>query len=185
MQKDTLDELFKNLEGAFDTENPNAGHKDRFLEKLKDHKSLNSKKNSGYNWKPFLAVAASLVICLSVFRTVNAQTDIMDLASVSPEMSETQDFFTATIEAELRKINQEKSPVTEKLIKDALNSIESLEKEYENLKISLTDNGNDQRIIYAMINNFQSRIDILNNVLEEIENVKQLNISTDENTNTI
>jgi len=100
-------------------------------------------------------------------------------------MSETQDFFTATIQAELRKINQEKSPVTEKLIEDALNSIESLEKEYENLKISLTDNGNDQRIIYAMINNFQSRIDILNNVLEEIENLKQLNISTDENTNTI
>jgi hypothetical protein len=37
MQKDTLDELFKNLEGQFDTENPNAGHKDRFLDKLNDH----------------------------------------------------------------------------------------------------------------------------------------------------
>lgn len=185
MQKDTLDELFKNLEGGFDTENPNAGHQDRFLEKLKAHESLNSKINSGFNWKSFLAVAASLLICLSVFTTVNARTDVIDLASVSPEMSETQDFFTATIEAELRKINQEKSPVTETLIEDALNSIESLESEYENLKLSLTANGNDQRIIYAMINNFQSRVDILNNVLEEIENLKQLNISTNETTNTI
>lgn len=185
MEKDTLEELFKNLEGSFDTQNPSAGHEDRFLEKLNDSAFNETKKSSKFNWKPFLAIAASVVICLSVFKTVNAQPDVMDLASVSPEMSETQDFFTATIEAELKKLNQEKSPLTKKIIEDALNSIESLEEEYESLKVSLTDNGNDQRIIYAMINNFQSRIDILNSVLEEIENLKQLNISTDETTNTI
>ncbi|WP_299520843.1 hypothetical protein [Winogradskyella sp.] len=183
MKKDILDDLFENLKGEFDINEPNEGHEHRFLDKLKA--STDTKNSSGINWKPFLAVAASLVICFSVFTTINSDQEVVDLASVSPELSETQDFFTATIETELKKLNQERSPLTQKMISDALEYIESLEKEYENLKISLTENGNDQRIIYAMINNFQSRIDILNNVLDEIEKLKQLNINTDETTNTI
>ncbi len=186
MQKDKIDKLFENLKGEFDIDSPGQGHENRFLEKLKtDDLASSIKKSSGFNWKPFLAIAASLVICFSVFIGVNNESEVMDLASVSPELSETQDFFTATIETELKKLNQENSPLTKKIVKDALKHIESLEKEYENLKISLTENGNDQRVIYAMISNFQSRIDILNNVLEEIENIKQLNIITDETTNTI
>ncbi len=100
-------------------------------------------------------------------------------------MSETQDFFTATIETELKKLNQERTPLTQQIVTDALEQIKLLEDDYENLKVSLTENGNDQRVIYAMISNFQSRIDILNVVLEEIEKIKQLNTNTDETTNTI
>ena len=187
MEKDTLNDLFDNLKGAFDVNVPHEGHEDRFLNKLKTAANAleKSEKTRGFNWKPFLAIAASIVICFSVFTTVNSTPKVMDLASVSPELSETQDFFTATIENELKKLNQEHSPLTQNIISDALQDIESLEKDYEDLKINLTENGNDQRIIYAMISNFQSRIDILNAVLEEIDNVKQLNTITDETTNTI
>lgn len=186
MKEDNIDKLFGELKGEFDIDSPGQGHENRFLEKLKgDDLTDITEKSSRLNWKPFLAIAASLVICFSVFIGINTEPEVMDLASVSPELSETQDFFTATIETELKKLNQENSPLTRKIIEDALKSIESLEKEYEDLKISLTENGNDQRVIYAMINNFQSRIDILNNVLEEIENIKQLNIITDETKNTI
>jgi len=188
-EKDTLDELFENLKGEFDINEPHSGHENRFLDKLRANDVVNNntdtKKSLGFNWKPFLAIAASLVICFSVFTTINNEPEAMDLASVSPELSETQDFFTATIEAELKKLDQERSPLTQQIISDALVQIETLEKDYENLKINLTENGNDQRVIYAMIGNFQSRIDILNIVLDEIENIKQLNTNTDETTNTI
>ena len=47
-------------------------------------------------------------------------------------------------------------------------------------KIDLTESGKDQRVIYAMISNFQSRIDILTTVLEQIEDVKQLKTNTNQ-----
>lgn len=187
MKKDTIDELFDNLKGEFDINTPNEGHIGRFMEKLQtnDISSVETKRVSKFNWKPYLAIAASLVICFSVFTTVNNEPEDLDLASVSPEMSETQDFFTATIDAELKKLNKERSPLTEQIITDALNRIELLEKEYKNLKIDLTESNNDQRVIYAMISNFQNRIDVLNTVLEQIETIKQLKTNSDEPKNTI
>ncbi|MBO6880993.1 hypothetical protein [Winogradskyella sp.] len=187
MQKDTLNDLFDNLKGEFDINEPNDGHENRFLDKLKasDSASVDSEKTSGFNWKPFLAIAASLVICFSVFATLQSEPEAMDLASVSPEMSEAQDFFTATIQTELKKLNNERSPLTEQVITDALNRIELLEKEYQNLKTDLNESNNDQRVIYAMISNFQNRIDILNTVLEQIETIKELKTNNDEPKNTI
>jgi len=187
MQKDTIDDLFEDLKGEFDTNALNQDHELRFLDKLKTNKiaSNNTKSSSGFNWKPYLAIAASLVICLSVFMTLQNEPETFDLASVSPELSETQDFFTITIENELKKLNNERSPLTEQIINDALNQIEILETDYQNLKTDLTESGNDQRVIYAMISNFQNRIDILNTVLEQIETIKELKINKNEPKNTI
>ena len=45
MKKDNLDTLFKNLEGQFDVEIPDAGHQARFLEKLNANKQTNKQTN--------------------------------------------------------------------------------------------------------------------------------------------
>ena len=68
MQKNTLNDLFDNLKGEFDINEPNKGHENRFLDKLKasDSASVDSEKTSGFNWKPFLAIAASLITGLSL-----------------------------------------------------------------------------------------------------------------------
>ncbi|BAO77132.1 hypothetical protein [Winogradskyella sp. PG-2] len=187
MQKDTIDELFDNLKDEFDVNEPSQGHELRFLDRLKANDVVvnDSKSSSRFNWRPFLAIAASVVICLSVFMTLQNEPETLDLASVSPELAETQDFFTATIENELKKLNNERSPLTEQIITDALEQIKLLESEYQKLKTNLTEIGNDQRVIYAMITNFQNRIDILNIVLEEIETIKNLKTNTNDTKNTI
>ncbi len=176
MENKDLDQLFDGLKGNFDVETPKAGHESRFLDRLNNATSEAVVENtSQFNWKPFLAIAASVIICLSAFMAFQSQQeDVHDLASVSPELSKTQDFFTATIEVELKRLNEERSPLTDKLINDAIEDIHLLEQDYQNLKINLTESDNDQRVIHAMIANFQSRIDILNTVLEEIEDIKQL-----------
>ncbi|WP_400080043.1 hypothetical protein [Winogradskyella sp. R77965] len=187
MEKDTIDDLFDDLQGKFDINEPKQGHEQRFLDKLKtnDIAQNGTKRSFDFNWKPFLAIAASLLICFSVFTTLQNEPETLDLANVSPELSETQDFFTVTIENELKKLNDERSPLTEQIINDAIEQIQLLETDYQNLKTDLTESGKDQRVIYAMISNFQSRIDILNTVLEQIETIKELKINTDEPKNTI
>ena len=187
MKKDNIDNLFEELRSDFDFENPNLGHQERFLEKLKNQNSeTNESSSNSFNfWKPFLSIAASLVICISVITLLKPNEDATDLASVSPEMSDTQTFFTTVISEELLKLNEARTPDTENLINDAMKQMEILEKNYESLKIDLAQSGDDKRVIYAMISNFQTRIDLLKNVMETIENVKQLKENNNENSITI
>ena len=192
MKKDTINDLFETLENRFDVEQPSSGHEIRFLGKLKQLNepnepvaSIEIKKTKRY-WKPLLAVAASILICFSIFKVMQPQEPaLMDLASVSPELSQTQSFFTAAIEQELVLLEAERTPETEQMIYTAMREINTLEEEYESLKIDLTESGNDQRVIYAMISNFQNRINVLETVLEHIEEVKNFKNNQNENTTTI
>jgi hypothetical protein len=187
MKKDKIDTLFENLRSDFDLETPSIGHQERFLAKLKNQAPENHTSSASHfnYWKSFLSIAASLVICFSVFTLINPSNDLKDLASVSPEMSQTESFFTTAISEELLKLNEAKTPETENLINDAMKQMTVLEKDYESLKVDLTNNGDDKRVIYAMISNFQTRIDLLKNVLETIENVKQIKKLNYENASTI
>lgn len=188
MKKNTINELFNTLDGGFDTEMPNSGHESRFLDKLKQQNNtvvISESKSTNY-WKPFLAVAATIVLCFSIFTVMQQQdSELMDLASVSPELSQTQSFFTSAIEQELIALEAQRSPETEDIIYDVQRKLKVLETEYQTLKIDLTESGNDKRVIYAMISNFQSRIDLLKTVLEHIEEVKKFKNNQDENTITI
>lgn len=187
METDNINKMFNNLEGSFDVATPNLGHKQRFLDKLEGKTETladSSNKTSGF-WKPFLAIAASLVLMLSFLTYSQDSSDNYDLANVSPEMATTQDFFTNTITSELEKLDEVKSPETQKLVDDAIYQISILEEQYKNLKVDLSESGNDKRVIFAMISNFQNRIEILQSVIEQIENVKQLNNNKNEKSTTI
>lgn len=179
MNKNTIDNLFKDLKSDFDIEIPEGGHESRFLDKLNAQQKpvINISKSKNNFWKPFIGVAASIALLITIF-VGTQQNELRDLANVSPKMAETQDFFTSSINQELNKLKKEASPETQNLIQDALNQIEILEKDYESLKVDLSESGDDNRVIYAMISNFQNRIDILQNTLEQIEIVKQLKKSS-------
>ena len=184
MKHDKIDDLFDRLKGQFDFIEPDIGHETRFLEKL-ETKSIPLNSSRKPFWKPFIGIAASFALILSLGIFSHESQAANDLASVSPEMQKTQDFFTLSINEELKKLNAEKSPETDALIKDALKQLAGLESEYEKLKTDLLESGKDQRVVYAMIANFQSRIDILNTVLEQIESLKELKNNSHENSITL
>jgi hypothetical protein len=186
MSTDNLDNMFKNLQGNFDLEEPKDDHKKRFMAKLNDQNKTAQVHKKGWTiWKPLLGVAASIVLIIALVIGNNQDASATGLASVSPEMAVTQDFFTSTISAELKKLENASNPETKVLIQDALNQMKRLEIEYDSLISDLSESGNDQRVIYAMISNFQNRIEILQNTLKQIEIVEQLKNSKNENNNTI
>lgn len=186
MKNDNIDELFKKLD--FDDKEPVSGHQSRFLNKLEEQNNK-SKKPGGriHNrslWAPLLSVAAVLALAFMVFTgffNENSRGNSGELASVSPQMKETQQFYTKLIKTELETLKAEDAPGTEAMVKDALIQLEKLETEYEKLKEDLKNSGQDKRVIYAMISNFQQRIDLLNEVLNQIENIKTLKNQSDEN----
>ncbi|MFD1615139.1 hypothetical protein [Gelatiniphilus marinus] len=188
MSENTLDQLFKRLEKDFDTETPSANHEQRFLDKLNKNGALQQAKAYKQRrrlLKPLIGVAASLALLMALFIGLNKNEASNDLASVSPKMAETQSFFTLTIAEELNKIEKEASPETKILIDDALQRMKALETEYESLKDDLAESGDDNRVIYAMISNFQNRIDLLQNTLQQINTIKQLKNINNETSTTI
>jgi len=180
MKKNNIEKLFENLEGSFDINETPTGHQQRFLNKLN---AVEKTTVRSLNWWKPLSIAASIAILFSLGTVyMNANTSDNDLASVSPEMKETQSFFTTTINKELQILKDHKDPEAKFLVEGALKQINILEKKYEALKIDLAESGNDKRVIYAMISNFQSRIDLLEQVIEKIEEIKNLKAYRNETT---
>ncbi len=170
--KDNLDNIFKELENQFDIEEPNIGHFNRFEAKLNRSGHLFSKRN--FKRLSYIAVAASIVMLFGVWLGASFSDAGMELASISSEMEETQSYFVSTIEKELETIEKERNGDTEQLISDALTQLNKLEEQYRTLTIELKESNEDKRIIYAMISNFQQRIEILQSLLIQIEDVKQI-----------
>ncbi|MGY0392294.1 hypothetical protein ACW5R3_07055 [Bizionia sp. KMM 8389] len=183
MKLDDIDTLFNDLQSEFDLETPADNHEKRFLNKLnKQNQKKPTKGKLVKLWLPVISIAASIVLLVTMVLGGNAQSQVSGLASVSPEMAKTESFFTSTIASELKKLETESNPKTTLLINDALKQLKRLETEYELLKTDLSQSGNDQRVIYAMISNFQNRIEVLENTLKQIEHLKELNSSILENT---
>lgn len=174
--QDNLEKIFKELKNQFDVEEPNIGHFDRFEAKL----NKGTKPKILFKLWPFIAIAASIILIFGIWLGASFSNSGMELASISPEMGETQNFFTATIEKELATIEKERNPDTEQLITDGLQQLDILEKQYTKLTLALKESTTDKRIIYAMISNFQQRIEVLKSLLIQIEDVKQLKTKNNE-----
>ena len=172
--KTNLENWFEEQRDCFDIAQPDDGHELRFLNKLKENQTEEKPVKKLDWWKPLASAAAILLVVFAGYATIKPAKDGAELAAVSPEMAKTQDFFTKAIEEELYNINEARTPETHKLVEDALVQLEILEKDYKQLTEDLATSGEDKRVIYAMISNFQARIDLLNTVLQEIESIKKI-----------
>ncbi|MEL4308888.1 hypothetical protein [Joostella sp. CR20] len=174
-QNEHIDNLFENLKDTWDVEQPSEGHQARFLEKLqtKDKVVSIAKKSKPFPWK-WLSVASAVVVLLgvgiSVFKTENTQ----QIAQEPTEIEKTEYYFATLINEEIEKIEAEATPETKEIIADAMLQIKKLEKDHKKLEEDLANEGNSKQILHAMIINYQTRINLLQDVLEQIEEIKQL-----------
>ncbi|CAN5364327.1 hypothetical protein BH23BAC2_BH23BAC2_14550 [soil metagenome] len=182
MDTNNIGELFKDLD--LDVAEPSAGHKERFLEKLKNKKKPVAGR-SGYIrmlWSPIAGVAAALLIIFMIAGTsFGTLTNKGDLAGISPELKETHEFYTGLIKTEMARAQAANTPHTQGIFNDAILQMEKLDRDYEKLKTDLKNSGQDRRVVFAMISNLQQRIDILTNLMEQIEKIKDLKNTHNEN----
>ncbi|NJB70461.1 putative PurR-regulated permease PerM [Saonia flava] len=183
MKKENLETLFKNLEGSFDMEEPKVGHEERFLERLNNNQQTVSLHKRKTWWKP-LSIAASIVLLISVgtglfFKSTPSIDE--QVAEISPEASQTEFYFVNLINEQIKQLESESTPETQKIIDDTLFQLKKLETNYEVLEQDLLKGGNSKLILSAMITNFQTRIDLLQEVLNQVERIKNLKNYDDEN----
>ncbi|RKR06449.1 hypothetical protein CLV91_3304 [Maribacter vaceletii] len=183
MEKDTINKLFNDLHGSFDIEEPIAGHENRFLEKLlkKNTIATISKKDTSW-WKPLSIAASITLLCFLAIGSINNRlTKEEQVAEISPEISKSELYFVSLIDKQIKELEKENKPETKKIIEDTLFQLKKLEKNYNQLEQDLLNGGNSKLILSAMITNFQTRIDLLNEVLAQIERIKNIKNTYDEN----
>ncbi len=185
-EEDNISKLFERLEGTFDIETPDTNHENRFLNKLKQQQEKqgntpklaestveDSKTVSLFKWWKPMAAACVILLGLGIFIGSNFQFgEGTQEVTFSPEVENSQLYFASLIEEELAKVKAAENEDTKEIIQDALLQLERLENDYTNLKNQLIEHGDDKRILYAMVANFQLRIDLLQNVLAQIEEIK-------------
>ncbi|WP_435255061.1 hypothetical protein [Tenacibaculum sp. A30] len=173
--EDKLHQFFK--ENDFDVFEPHQGHLERFQRKLKNPKR--NKKPSIF----WMSIAASTVLILGFYLGNYQQQKTYTLADVSPKMAEAQNFFVTTLNQELKEVEQYRNLDTETVIEDSLNEIEELEDQYNSLEKELSKKENKHQIIREMIQNYQQRLDVLERLLlqlEQLQNPAKLELLDDE-----
>ena len=183
-QKDNIEELIlKHLEELNESE-PHEGHFERFEAKLKTQQR---KKLISFNtvWK----VAAAIVfVLLAVNQAViyfspdgqglihSNRNSEFSLASVSSEYKEVEFYYTNAIHVGLNEWNQLKNEgVVSKEEQDLMdNELKEFDNMHKSLQTDLAASPNDERVINAMLEYYQSKLNIINMIVNKLQEVKQL-----------
>lgn len=129
-----------------------------------------------------LRVAAAVALLLTAggvagaYLTKSSQS-VKSLADVSPEHAEMETYFTTQVDEKLAKLASYQQDGSVK------NDLQELDRVYEQLKLELKEAppGAENKVIEAMIENYQTKIDILEQVLEKVEDATPTNLKTAEN----
>ena len=182
MDNKKLASLFESLQGSFDSENPGVDHKKRFIYKLQTQRDKNThrgvKTRAGsikkMRWAA-LAAAASIALMVSAAITVFNQplTSEQRVAEISPEASRTQFYFSGLLRQQVKRLEQQSTLENRQLIEDTFLQLQKLDNDYNRLEEDLISGGNRKLILSAMITNYRTRIDLLQEVLEAIDTLNK------------
>jgi len=179
---DELDKILIENRSDFDEE-PKEGHFDRFEEKLR----LSETKRKRLNLSPFLKVAAVLVIILlsaNLYVHLRSQKPkIQEASVVKSDLGEASVYYTKSINNGIRELEQmaKEGVGTPKEIVQIKHELAEMDSMFVNLQKEYNSNPNDERIINAMIEYYQTKLDIVNTIKTDLENVKQLKRKKHEN----
>lgn len=155
-------------------EEPIDGHLDRFRERL-----TKSELKQKYRFTGFFKVAAVLVIILLSANLVVTLRNVKEVAKLTvagnKELSEASFYYTNSINSGIRDLEHLASegigtPQEIVQIKQELSEMDSM---FYNLQQEYKVNPNDERIINAMIEYYQTKLDIVNTIKTDLEKIKQ------------
>lgn len=150
------------------------GPSDQLWSKIEAELNRQEKKKKTWQWYSIAGVAASLVICLSVFIGIRTyqQTQPIVVADVSPLYGKKEVQFASMI-AEKKDSLENYATKNPELYKQFISDLAQLDADYEKLKVQLQTSPNRNDIVKAMIKNLEIRSSILSQQLSIINEVNQ------------
>ncbi|GEM_PF-2966568 len=153
-----LEDFIRKEQDALASATPQPGHEARFRKKLK--KSTSKPLNTGLWWAA--AAIAGLVFLLQPSPktevTAADETTTAPLEQIAPEVADVEAYYSQQIERSYSEIQESGSDLKMDLLDQHLGE---LERDYEMLKAELYRTNGEQRVIERMIENYITRLQIL------------------------
>ena len=189
--KDNIEDLIlKNLE-ALNNFEPADGHFERFQAKL-NAEGKRKKFNFSIIWKVAAAVVFVLLAANQAYIYFapdkkglpgENSTAPFTLASVSDEYSEVEFYYNNAINTGLGQWNSLKNDgLISEAEQEVMNQeLADFEERFKSLQTDLAANPNDERVINAMIEYYQAKLEIINMIVSKLQEVKQQKSKNHEN----
>jgi len=167
-----LEDLIQSNRDKFNDLEPDEGHFERFQEKLSRH----HRQNGRFSWGVFLkAAAVAILVVLSglwIYENVGDKESSRQLAleQVSPEVREAHFYYTSLMEEKYERIRQFdfKNEDQKEMLLQELREMDAI---YSNIRDDLRANPNDSRVVSALIRHYQMKLEVMNQILNQLENI--------------
>jgi hypothetical protein len=174
----TLEDIIRNNKDFFEDEEPSEGHLERFNRKLATRFQSNVNKRSIV---PYLLRAAvvTLLVTLSSLWTwdhfIRSGSTRMTLGQVSPQYKEVENYYIHQVnmmEGEIINIDLKNSPEQKSILLKEMKSMDSV---YVSLQKELKANPDDERIINAMIEHYQTKLEVMAYIVNQLKTIRNGN----------
>lgn len=175
--KSNLENIISENREFFNDAEPLDGHFDRFEKKLDKEFGTKKKFNFRIVWQVAAAVAFTfLAINQAVIYFTPNESQNTNLASVSPEYGEIETYYVSAINSGLTNWNSlKKEGVLSTEEKSMLNDeLKEFDTTFKSLQEELKANPDDERVINAMIEFYQSKLNVITIIIENIKEVKRI-----------
>ena len=179
----TIDDIIRNNKDFFEEAEPSIGHFERFNRKLEIRFQVSAPKRSIV---PYLLKAAvvTLLVTLSSLWTwdhfIRPDSARMTLGDVSPELREVENYYihqVSMVEDEIVNIDMGNAEQKTML----LSEMKSMDSVYVSLQKELKTNPGDERIINAMIEHYQTKLEIMTYIVNQLKTIRNENSNITEN----
>lgn len=167
-----LEDKIKKNRGQYDAHEPAEGHADRFADQLDAmfHENKDTRPRTFLRYAAMIVVLAGITaIMFFMFnggKTLQADPMAEELALVS-------EHYNRLADKKLQEITTctESDEEAQKLDEMARKQLENLETDADELKQELAKDGSNKRVYGALVNNYRTRIQILDNIIYQICNL--------------
>ncbi len=179
----TIEELIRSNRDLFEEEEPSKGHLEKFERKLEIRFGRTVVQRSIV---PYLLKAAvvTLLVTLSSLWTwdnfIRPDRNRMKLSDVSPQYREVENYYIHQVnqmESELSSLTLVNDQAHNDMLKKEMKSMDSV---YVQLQKDLKNNPDDERIINAMIEHYQTKVDVMSYLLNQLKELRNENVNTRE-----
>ncbi len=190
-KKDYIEELIEKNREGLNANEPPRGHLRRFKEKL-DQQNKQRRSSLKLVWKiAAAAVFAFLVVNQGILWFASdkghsgedSSTPEWTLASVSSEYEEVEFYYTNAINGGLEQLEQmaEEGFISEKEQQMMETELKEFEAVYSRLRDDLSASPNDERVIQAMLDYYQTKLNMITMIVNKLQEVKQKKYDHHEN----
>jgi hypothetical protein len=180
----TIEDIIRNNKDFFEDQEPSEGHFERFNRKLEIRSRINAPKRSIV---PYLLRAAvvTLLVTLSSLWTwdhfIRTGSSRMTLGQVSPEYKEVENYYIHQVnmmEGEIVTVDLKNNPEQKEMLIKEMKSMDSV---YVSLQKELKANPDDERIITAMIEHYQTKLEVMTYIVSQLKTIRDNNQNNTEN----